>query len=298
MQAGVDVSAYQGRPETWRAEAGAISWAAVKLTELEPNGTRYVNEFAAADWSWLRQNNKSRIAYLFGHPSVSAADSVDFFLAELSRLGLENDDGVALDLEDTDGLRPEQVSAWAQAVMADLVRRLGRQPVLYTFLSFAQAGNCAGLGSYPLWIADPSSRAGHPRVPPPWRKWVIHQYDISGPIDRDLANYRSQSAMTDALGKQEVPDVKDLGGKIVAAVTSVRWPDGTIVVAGLGEDGYVQATRYADGRWEAWQNVSKGKALGAPALLAWGAAEGHLYYTADGGTVVELETGNSGRTWA
>jgi len=105
MQVGVDVSAYQGRPDTWRAEAGTISWAAVKLTELEPNGTRYVNEFAAADWSWLRQNNKSRIAYLFGHPSVSAADSVDFFLAELSRLGLENDDGVALDLEDTDGLR-------------------------------------------------------------------------------------------------------------------------------------------------------------------------------------------------
>jgi GH25 family lysozyme M1 (1,4-beta-N-acetylmuramidase) len=295
---GVDVSGWQGPPGTWRGAAGRFSWAAVKITELEPDGTHYVDPDAAADWSWLERNRKGRIGYLFGHPSVNAADTVRFFVADLSKLGLKRADGVAVDLEVTDGLTPKQVSDWAVAVMDDLSDRLSRPPLLYTFLSFAEAGNCAGLGHYPLWIADPSRRPGHPQVPAPWHKWTIHQYVITGPIDRDVANFRSRAAMAAALGEPEEPNVKDLGGSIVAAVNSARWNSGVIVVAGLGEDGYIHATRYADGRWGRWKTVSKTKARGAPALLAWGPAEGHLYYTDDVGHVVELETGDAGETWA
>ena len=40
---GVDVSSFQGPPADWAKAAGSIVWAAVKLTELEPDGTRYVN---------------------------------------------------------------------------------------------------------------------------------------------------------------------------------------------------------------------------------------------------------------
>ena len=82
------MSSCRGVPGAWRGAAGNISWAAVKLTELEPGGTRYVNPDAAADWTWLRRNGKYRIAYVFGHPSVSAAETVDYFLAELGKLGL------------------------------------------------------------------------------------------------------------------------------------------------------------------------------------------------------------------
>src|ERR1039458_2170284 len=72
---GVGVSSCRGAPGAWRGAAGNISWAAVKLTELEPGGTRYVNPDAAADWTWLRRNGKYRSAYVFGHPSVSAAET-------------------------------------------------------------------------------------------------------------------------------------------------------------------------------------------------------------------------------
>jgi len=297
LQAGVDVSSFQGLPTTWRKEAGNISWAAVKLTELEPDGTRYVNPDAAADWKWLETGHKGRLAYLFGHPSVSAADTVSFFVTELRKLGLTRADGVVLDLEVTDGRTAAEVDTWGATVMADLVKRLQRRPVLYTFLSFVQEGNCSRLGRYPLWIADPSSPAGKPRVPKPWSTWAIHQYDITGPIDRDVANYPSLKAMTDALGKPKEPDVHDLGGSIVSAVTSIRWDDGVLVVAGLGKDGFVQAARWDSGTWGPWRNVSLGKAKGAPGLVAWGNGDGHLYYTNESDHVVELYTADSGRTW-
>ena len=98
----------------------------------------------------------------FGHPSVSAAETVSFFIGELHKLGLEDSDGVALDLETSDGKTPAEVDAWALAVLEELARKLDRKPLLYTFLSFAQGGNCARLGHFPLWIADPSSGAATP----------------------------------------------------------------------------------------------------------------------------------------
>ncbi len=228
---------------------------------------------------------------------MSATDTVNFFVHELTKIGLKRTDGVVLDLEVTDGRTPAEVDNWAAAVMADLAKKLHRRPVLYTFLSFAQNGNCDRLGRYPLWIADPSSPRGKPRVPKPWHTWAIHQYDITGPIDRDVANFKSLAAMTDALGRPKEPAVQDIGGSIAAAVSSVRWDDGVVVVAGLGRNGFVQTARW-DGSWRAWRNTSLGRAHGAPGLIAWGAGHGRLFYTdAASGHVVELTTSDFGKTW-
>jgi GH25 family lysozyme M1 (1,4-beta-N-acetylmuramidase) len=298
FQVGVDVSSYQGPPPDWKSAAGNFSWAAVKITELEPNGTRYVNPDAAADWAWLRSNKKGRIAYLFGHPSVSAADTVAFFISQVSELGLRDRDGIALDLETADGESAPAVDSWALSVLEELARKLGRSPLLYTFLDFAEAGNCNRLGHYPLWIADPSSKAGHPRVPAPWKTWSIHQYVITGQIDRDVANYTSQQAMFNVLGKPEEPDMRNLGGSIVGALASARWPGGVTVVAGLGTNGLIQSARWENGEWSAWTNVSSATAQGAPGLISIGSSQGHLYYTDTAGTVVELDTTDTGQTWS
>jgi lysozyme len=201
---GVDVSSFQGAPDSWAKNAGAIQWAAVKITELQPPGSapvRYTNPEAGADWAYLKQQGLVRVAYLFGHPSVNAAATVSFFAEQLDALGVEDGDAVALDHEVTDGLRPAAVSAWAVSVLAGLRRTFGRTPLIYTFLSFAAEGNCAGLGSYPLWMSDPSSAAGHPRVPAPWKTWALHQYATSGNIDRDVSSYATPAAMRTALGK-------------------------------------------------------------------------------------------------
>lgn len=198
---GVDVAHFQERPRDWTPAAGKISWAAVKVTELLPSGRRYVNPDAAPDWVWLHRHRKGRIAYLFGHPSVSPAHTVSFFVHEVVRLGLGPRDGIALDLEVTDGRHPAAVSSWALTVLEGLHRKLHRPPLLYTFARFAHEGNCRRLGRYPLWISDPNHRPGHPAVPRPWHTWAIHQHRVTGPIDRDVANYDSLKDMFHALGK-------------------------------------------------------------------------------------------------
>jgi GH25 family lysozyme M1 (1,4-beta-N-acetylmuramidase) len=299
---GVDVASYQGTPGQWAGEAGKISWAAVKFTELQPPASApvpYVNPDAAADWAYLKQHKLGRMAYLFAHPSVSVAATVDLFASEADKLGLVDEDAIALDLEVTDGLRPAGVDAWSAELLATLEKKYQRTPVLYTYISFAEAGNCAHLAKYPLWISNPSRPAGKPQVPAPWTTWAMHQYSTtSGEIDRDVANYPSLTAMQAALGKAKGPDMQNLGGSIVAALSSARWPDGTTMVAGLGKDGYVQARRFVHGAWNPWHNVSLTKARGAPGLLAWDTNQGQLFYTDDAGNVIMLVTTDTGKTWA
>jgi lysozyme len=204
---GVDVASFQGKPATWQAAAGGIGWAAVKLTELSPRG--YIDPDAAADWKWLKDAGKGRIGYLFGHPDVAPTATVGYFIAELGRLGLSDDDAVALDIEVANGRTPAQVAAWNREVLASLRTHLQRVPLLYTFLSFAEAGNCDGCGGYPLWMSDPSSPAGHPRVPRPWSTWAIHQYSAGGAVDRDLMTYPDLPAMRAALGKAKPAPTED-----------------------------------------------------------------------------------------
>jgi GH25 family lysozyme M1 (1,4-beta-N-acetylmuramidase) len=299
---GVDVASYQGTPGQWTGEAGKISWAAVKFTELQPAAPApvpYVNPDAAADWAYLHEHKLGRMAYLFAHPSVSVAATVDLFASEARKLGLADEDAIAVDLEVTDGRGPAAVDAWSGELLAELEKRYERKPVLYTYISFAEAGNCAHLAKYPLWISNPAQPAGKPQVPPPWTTWAIHQYSTtSGQIDRDVADYPSIAAMAAALGKPKGPGMQNIGGSIAAALASARWPDGTTMVAGLGEDGYVQARRFVNGAWNPWHNVSPTKARGAPGLLAWGTNQGQLYYTNDAGNVIMLDTADAGKTWS
>jgi hypothetical protein len=184
-------------------------------------------------------------------------------------------------------------------VCAELHDRLHRMPVVYTFLSFAESGNTASLGKYPLWIADPSSPEGSPRVPPPWKTWAMHQYDISGSIDRDVANYSTLPAMQKALGKIVGSGVINLGGTISGGTSAIRWDNGISVVAGHGENGFIQATRFlpSDGHWGPWRDVSPEQARGLAGMIAWAEKAGKLYYTNQSGQVIQLTTNDAGATW-
>lgn len=215
MIKGCDLAVFQGPPQAWRKEAGRISWAGVKISELEPGGSKYVNPDAAADWRYLREHGKGRVAYLFAHPSTSVTDSVAFFAETLDALGLEPGDGIALDHETTDGLAPAAVAAWGLAVLNALAERFHRTPMLYTYRDFAAEGNCAGMGHFPLWISDPDHPAGHPEVPSPFTSWEAHQYSIEGAIDRDVAVWPTLKAMRTALGEHS--------GKVMHWHTLGRW---------------------------------------------------------------------------
>lgn len=213
---GVDVASFQGLPGEWTKlpAAQGIQWAAVKFTELKPDGTRYVNPDAKADWDWLwwqehhEDRPMGRIAYLFAHPSVSVPDTVAHFKSVTDRLGLLDTDGVAFDLEVTDGLHPAQVAAWGQALARELAMVYGRRPILYTYENFIQVGNCDGLTGCLLWIASITT-PGIPRVPRPFQDWFAQQYGISGAIDQDVAHFSALSAMRAAMGRPSLKTVED-----------------------------------------------------------------------------------------
>lgn len=242
MLKGIDLSQWQGRPADWQAQAAGIDFAGVKITELEPGGNHYVNPDAADDWAWLAQHNKGRIGYLYGHPSMSASATVALFAGTISALGVRDGDMLALDLETTSGLRPPDVADWAATVLGLLRREFSRVPLLYTFLSFALSGNCAGLGSFPLWIADISRAAGHPRIPAPWKSWAVHQHSWT-PLDRDVAACPSLLAMQQYLGKSGPPPLpKPLEDPMLLlngadADTPIALPDGarTVRLAATGD---------------------------------------------------------------
>jgi GH25 family lysozyme M1 (1,4-beta-N-acetylmuramidase) len=202
---GCDVSNWNGSPADWRTDAGRISWAGVKVIEVAWQDGKLMalaSPDAAADWAFLRNNGMGRVGYLFAHPDTPAAATAQMFAAQITGLGLEDGDGIAIDLEVTGGKPAAEVAAWAGQVAQLLESGLHRVPLLYTFLSFAEDGNCAGLARLPLWIADPSSPRGHPRVPGPWKTWALSQYVITGPLDRDVAAFADLAAMRAAIGKK------------------------------------------------------------------------------------------------
>jgi len=143
------------------------------------------------------------VAYCFAHPAAPVRASVTYFLDVLDGLGLHDDDMIALDYEVSDGLIPRNAAEWALAALELISETTGRPCILYTFRSFADEGYCAGLGRFPLWLADPSSPPGHPSVPAPWHDWSLHQWDLASPLDRDVANFPSLAAMRSALGRKE-----------------------------------------------------------------------------------------------
>lgn len=171
---GTDISHYQSSiPDG--------DFCILKATE----GAGNTDSTFAARWRTLAARGVLRGAYHFGHPSADAVAQADRFLSVVRAAGLKPGDILVLDHEDADGTSAAHCSSWARAWCARVQAEAGYKPVVYTFLSFANEGRCAGLGGYPLWMADPSRPAGQPRVPAPWKDWVLHQYGEPGGVDVD-----------------------------------------------------------------------------------------------------------------
>lgn len=175
---GQDVSNWQGA-YAWPSN---LKFGFAKATE----GTGYADPYFAHNWSALKAKGMVRGAYHFAHTNNNATTEAKHFLAVVRAQGLETGDLLSLDLEVTDGQSASHIASWAKTWCEYVKAQTGVTPILYTYRSFASS-YCAGLGVYPLWIADPTT-AGKPRLAGPWKSWVIHQYSTASGIDHDCTN--------------------------------------------------------------------------------------------------------------
>lgn len=108
-------------------------------------------------------------AYLFFDPKADVAAQVHRFVA-VTRGVCDLD--AALDHETASGNPAHDAAAALQALQ--LLKAAGLNPILYTYRAFISDGEAAGLGAYPLWIADYSGGTA-PTIPGVWNSWVMWQ---------------------------------------------------------------------------------------------------------------------------
>lgn len=182
MLHGIDVSNWQGAVDWGRHADDGVSFAFAKATE----GGTFADRWFDRNWTGMRESWIVSGAYHFARPSGDPEVQARYFLRAVERAGgLRRGDLLALDLETNDRLPARRVASFARRWCRAVTAQAGVRPVVYTFLSFAYAGNCAGLEEYPLWIAAPDQPTGRPDVPVPWRRWTIHQYSHR-PLDRNV----------------------------------------------------------------------------------------------------------------
>ena len=182
---GIDVSNFGGQ-FNWAGTSG-LSFGICRATQgLGAAGTNSPDPFLTWNWPRIKARGLARGAYHFLDPNLDGAAQASYFVRQVSAVGLETTDMLWLDNE-TAGSSPAAVAACARAFMARLVSLRPNNPCgVYSFFDFITSGNCAGLGSYPLWLAIFQSAT--PPAPAPWRAWKFWQSGSTSSHDNDVFN--------------------------------------------------------------------------------------------------------------
>lgn len=186
---GLDVSDWQGR-FSWSAAVKALPGLAFGIHRatqgLGGAGTGSPDPDMVWNHQQIRDNGLRRGAYHFLDPHLDGAAQARYFVDTLGRIGLVDRDLLWLDNE-TAGSSPPAVAACARAFMGELATLRPNNPQgVYTFINFANQGNCNGLSPYALWLAYPAASA--PVPPPPWVHWTFWQYGLRNGVDADAFN--------------------------------------------------------------------------------------------------------------
>jgi GH25 family lysozyme M1 (1,4-beta-N-acetylmuramidase) len=191
---GIDVSKYQGR----------IRWSAVASTRVRfvimraTKGNRYRDGKYARNLAGATQQRLVVGAYHFAKPGFAPWDAraeADHFL-RVARVAA-GDVVPVLDIEETGGLSPRQLRAWAGAWLERVEARTGVRAMIYSgshfWQGFMRNTTWFARRGHPLWVAHWYVAA--PRVP--GRRWggrgfAVWQWSargrvagIRGDVDRD-----------------------------------------------------------------------------------------------------------------
>jgi Lyzozyme M1 (1,4-beta-N-acetylmuramidase) len=150
---GIDVSNFQRQLQLGRHHRACRSASAGPARAWAPRAPTRRIPFLAWNWPRIKAKGLARGAYHFLDPRLDGAAQASHFVQTVSKVGLETTDMLWLDNEAA-GSSPAAVAACARAFMARLTSLRPHNPCgVYSFYNFITSGNCAGLGSYPLWLA-------------------------------------------------------------------------------------------------------------------------------------------------
>ena len=181
---GIDVSNNLGRFD-WSSVPG-LSFGIFRMTQ--GLGDNVTSPDPNAPWrnQQIKAHGLIRGAYHLFDPTLPGEAQAQYFVTERAKIGLDDADMLWLDHE-TGGPPADEVAAAAAAFMTELDTLCPDNPRgVYTFISFAAAGDCAGLDRWPVWLAYPASPT--PRLPLPWSNWTFWQSGLRDGTDTDAFN--------------------------------------------------------------------------------------------------------------
>jgi MYXO-CTERM domain-containing protein len=175
---GIDVSEYDTAVDWPTAKAAGIEYAFVRVSD----GLAYPDTKFSEYWTGARAAGVIRGAYQYFRPDVDPVQQADLLLSSMGTL-MPGDLPPVLDLEVADGLTTAQVTAAAQAWIAEITTAIGRPPIVYAGLySWPTLTGGADMTTSPLWIAQYTT-AACPDIPDPWTQWLFWQNSDTGVVD-------------------------------------------------------------------------------------------------------------------
>jgi lysozyme len=178
---GLDVSNYQGRFNWAGAEKSVpdLSFGIYRLSQ----GLGSIDPDAGWNHDHIKAAGLEHGAYHFLDPAESGAAQANHFVTLHSSVGLTSTDILFLDNE-TAGKSAAATATVALDFMTELDKLAPHNPRgVYTFIDFAKYGYCAGLESWPLWLAFPALKA--PVPPMPWTSMMFWQWGQRNGVDAD-----------------------------------------------------------------------------------------------------------------
>lgn len=270
---GIDVSNFAGQFD-WAGTSG-LSFGICRASQgLGAPGTNSPDPFLAWNWPRIKAKGLARGAYHFLDPRLSGAAQASYFVEQVSKVGLETTDMLWLDNE-TAGSSPAAVAACARDFMARLVSLRPHNPCgVYSFFNFITSGNCAGLGSYPLWLAIFQSAT--PPAPAPWTAWKFWQSGEASSRDNDVFNGTPAELASWVGSFQPNVEVEVQSGQLntgTNAVTVITVPHGSGTGITFGCDNGLQSMAPAvlrvaiyDTHWHITNNVTVDSTKGQTVL--------------------------------
>jgi len=179
----------------------------IKLTQ----GEGYFSSNAPSQIKVAREKGVLVGFYHFAEYDSSADKNADAFLRALDKYW-QPGDNIVLDHEAEPPHQyvptPTEGSKWGLSWLERVRNATTQVPWVYSNISWAIGGYCAGMGDYPWWGAAPSLAKGTLTKRGPFKQIVAHQYDISS-SDRDVF-YGTRQDWIDLAKRGNSPGKEDM----------------------------------------------------------------------------------------